>query len=55
MYRLKHCHECYMENIAQKEWAREKYSTRRSQVLCFVLRRPFECHIFHIAQAKAML
>ena len=55
MYRLKHCRECYMKNMERKEWARDKYSTRRSRVLYFVSRPLFEFHIFHIARAKAML
>ena len=49
MYGLKHCRECYMENMERKEWARDKYSTRRSQVLYFVSRPLFEFHIFHIS------
>ena len=41
-----------MENIARKEWARDKYSTRRSRALYFVSRPLFECYISRIARAK---
>ena len=33
MYRLKHCHECYMENVVQKRVGeRQIYGTNHSQV-----------------------
>ena len=42
-----------MGNIAQKEWARDKYSTRRSRVLYFVSRPLFQCYIIsRIARVK---
>ena len=41
-----------MGNIARKEWARDKYSTKRSRVLYFVSRPLFEYYISRIARAK---
>ena len=37
VYKLKHCRKCYTEIRHRKEWAKEKYSTRQSQVLYFIL------------------